>query len=218
MKFSRGIHNRDLFESELEARLIGFADGAPEAAPPSQDGKEAVPFNLSPSENARKKGAQAAAVIVQVKKDEHKYTTGGAIIVDLKAQLRALGFNIPDGMEFQSIDEVIDYVLAHTDYSFQPLTLGDIHIDQDAARMFKTLGVEFIFDEAKQRIDFKFPENVQFFDLDGNKVRIMDETDATHFVDVSISYNDEENTFLIIVGKDDDTQIKRTLRHKVISK
>lgn len=201
-------------ESFVEHRLVYFADTAPETAPPASDGKEAVPFNLSVSEEARKKGAQAAAVIAQVKKDEHKYTTSGAIVQDLKKQLKELGFKIPDDMEFKNIDEVIDYVLEHTDYSFQPLTLGDIHIGQDAARIFKNLGVEFIFDEGKQHMDFKFPPSVAFFDLDGNKVKIMDETDATHFVDVSISYNDEDDTILVIVGKDDNTQIKRTLKYK----
>lgn len=201
-------------EISVENRLIFFADTAPETAPPSGDSKEAVPFNLSVSEEARKKGAQAAAVIAQVKKDEHKYTTSGAIVQDLKKQLKDLGFKIPDNMEFKSIDEVVDYVLEHTDYSFQPLTLGDIHIGQDAARIFKNLGVEFIFDEGKQHMDFKFPPSVAFFDLDGNKVKIMDETDATHFVDVSISYNDEDDTILVIVGKDDNTQIRRTLKYK----
>lgn len=201
--------------SVLEQRLVYLADGMPEAAPPAADGKEAVPLTLSVSEEARKKGAQAAAVIVQVKKDEGKYNSGGAIVTDLKAQLNALGFKIPDNMEFANIDEVIDYVLEHTDYSIQPLTLGDIHIGQDAARIFKNLGVEFIFDEAKRHIDFKFPTNVKFHDLDGNEVKIMDETDSTHFVDVSISYNDEDDSFLVIVGKDDNTQIRRTLKYKV---
>lgn len=202
------------YDDFVENRLVYFADSAPEAAPTAGDQKEAVPFNLSVSEEARKKGAQAAAMIAQVKKDEHKYTTSGAIVQDLKKQLKELGFKIPDDMEFANIDAVVDYVLEHTDYSFQPLTLGDIHIGQDAARIFKNLGVEFIFDEGKQHMDFKFPDSVAFLDLDGNRVKIMDETDATHFVDVSISYNDEDDTILVIVGKDDGAQIRRTLKYK----
>ena len=194
-----------------------FADSAPEAAPAAGDQKETVQFNLSVSEEARKRGAQAAAVIAQVKKDEHKYMSGAAIVLDLKKQLTELGFKIPSDMEFKNIDEVVDYVLAHADYSLQPLTLGDIHIEQDAARIFKNHGVEFIFDEVKRHIDFKFPDGVEFFDLDGNRVKIMDETDATHFVDVSISYDDENDTFVVIVGKDDSTQIRRTLKYKMRS-
>ena|GEM_PF-6574797 len=204
--------------SFLESRLIKFAEGAPEAAPAADAGQEVVAFNLSPSETARKKGAQAAAVIVKVKKDEGTYNSSGAIVKDLKKELKEIGFHIPDDLQFNNIDEVIDYVLEHTDFSLQPLTLGDIHIGQDAARRFRDLGVEFVFDEAAQHLDFKVPATVQFFDLDGNKVGIMDETDATHFVDVSISYDPDPDTFLVIVGKDDDSQIRRTLKYKVVKK
>ena len=204
--------------SFLEPRLVNFAEGLSEAAPAADTGDEVVAFNITPSEKARRKGAQAAAVIVKVKKDEGSYNSGGAIVKDLKKELKEVGFDIPEDIQFNNIDEVIDYVLEHTDFTLQPLTLGDIHIGQDAARKFRDLGVEFVFDEATQHIDFKFPPTVQFFDLDGNKVEIMDETDATHFVDVSISFDDETKNFLVIVGKDDDTQVRRTLKYKVSKK
>ncbi|MBT6069405.1 hypothetical protein HOG48_06680 [Candidatus Peregrinibacteria bacterium] len=207
--------SRACAESNLESRLVYFAEGAPESAPPSQDGVEAVAFNLAPSEDAKKKSAQTWSTIVGVKKDEGNYHSSGAIVTDLKKNLKELGFEIPDDMEFKDIDEVVDYVLEHTDFTLQPLRLGDIHIDQDAAKRFRDLKVEFIFDEKTQHIDFKVPPTVQFFDLDGNKVGIMDETDATHFVDVSISYLSEEGSFLVVVGKDDSTQIRRTLKYKV---
>ncbi len=202
----------------LENRLVFLAEGAPEAAPASDDSAEAVAFNLTLSEDAKKRAAQTASTIVKVQKDENKYKSGKVIVKDLKEELKKLGFNIPDDIDFQNIDEVIDYVLEHTDFTLQPLTLGDIHIDQDAAKRFRDLKVEFVFDEASQHIDFKVPATVQFFDLDGNKVGIMDETDATHFVDVSISYNGEEDSFLVIVGKDDSTQVRRTLKYKVSKK
>ena len=205
-------------EHSLERRLVFFAEGAPEAAPPTQDSKEAVPFNLAPSESAKKKAAGTWSTIQGVQKDEKKYHSSGGIVKDLKEELKKLGFNLPEDREFKDIDEVVDYLLEHADFSLQPLTLGDIHIGQDAARRFKDLDVEFVFDEANQHIDFKFPQEVQFFDLDGNKVGIMDETDATHFVDVSISYQPEADTFLVIVGKDDNTQVRRTLKYKVQGK
>lgn len=211
----KDFHKKPELEGFLEPRLVFFAEGAPEAAPAADDSKEAIAFNLAPSENAKKKAAGTWSTIAGVRKDENKYHSSGAIVTDLKEELTKLGFKIPEGKEFKTIDEVIDYVLEHADFSLQPLTLGDIHIGQDAARRFKDLGVEFVFDEASQHIDFKFPKTVQFFDLDGNKVGIMDETDATHFVDVSISYSPEEDNFLVIVGKDDDSQIRRTLKYKV---
>ncbi len=192
-----------------------FADTAPETTPAAGDQKEAVPFELGLSEAARKKAAAAAAVIAQVKKDERTYVSSKAIVQDLLKALRENGFNIPEGMEFNSIDEAVDYVLANTDYSFQPLKLGDVHIDAEAAKVLRDLKIEFLFDESTQHMDFKVPHGVDFFDLDGNKVTLLESTDATHWVDVSISYDEAAGTFLVLIGKDDGAQFRRTLKYKV---
>lgn len=191
---------------------VYFADGGAEVAPPAGDDKEAVPFNLAMSEAARKRAASTSSAIAQVKKDESAYITSNQVILDLIAELEKFGFTVPKDKDFKSIDEVVDYMLANTDMKFLPLTLGDIHIDADATKKLRDLKIEFIFDEKSQKIEFKVPPSVKFFDAKGRAVQFMTESDATHFVDIAITFDEAANTFTILIGLDDGNQLTRFLK------